>query len=43
MAALKDVNANKTPHCLEHDVLEHAMASVNSSKISHLAGMKDEM
>lgn len=42
MAALKDVNANKTPHCLEHDVLEHVMASVTSLKVTHLLGMKDD-
>lgn len=43
MAALKDVTANKTPHCLEHDVLEHVMASVTSLKIPHLLGTKDDM
>lgn len=30
MAALKDVNTNKTPHCLEHDVLQCVVASVTS-------------
>lgn len=43
MAALKDVTANKTPHCLEHDVLERVMASVTSLKIPHLLGTKDDM
>lgn len=43
MAALKDVNINKTPHCLEHDVLWCVTASVTSLKISHLLGTKDDM
>lgn len=43
MTALKDVNANKTPHCLEHDVLEHITASVTSLKIPHLIGTEDDM
>lgn len=43
MAALKDVNANKTPRCLEHDVRERVTASVTSLKISHLLGTKDDM
>lgn len=43
MAALKDVNAKKTSHCLEHDVLECVTDSVTSLKISHLLGTKVDM